>query len=67
MTNPWIQHVKSYAKKNKLTYSCALSDPNCKSSYKRPVKGSGDLKSLQSQIDAAIMKGKNRKLKFRKK
>jgi hypothetical protein len=32
-TNPWIAHVRSFALKNGLTYSCALSDPRCKETY----------------------------------
>jgi hypothetical protein len=34
MKNPWIEHVKSYAKKNNMKYSDALKDAKCKSSYK---------------------------------
>ena len=35
MTNPWILHIKAFASKNNITYGCALSDPQCKSSYKK--------------------------------
>lgn len=33
--NPWIAHVKAYAKKTGKSYSAALKDPKCKSSYKK--------------------------------
>jgi len=32
--NPWIVHVKKYAKKNNLSYGCAISDPECAKEYK---------------------------------
>jgi hypothetical protein len=33
--NPWIQHVQDYAKDNNIGYFKALSDPKCKSTYKK--------------------------------
>ena len=38
MPNNWINHVKDFARENNLTYGCAISNPLCKSSYKKPVK-----------------------------
>ena len=38
MPNNWTNHVKQFARENNLTYGCAISDPRCKSSYKKPVK-----------------------------
>jgi hypothetical protein len=41
MVNKWVEHIRAFAKKNDLTYGCALSDPKCKSSYhasKAPAK-----------------------------
>lgn len=35
MANPWIEHVKKYAKNNGLKYTDALKDAKCKSSYKK--------------------------------
>lgn len=32
--NPWIIHVKQYAKKKNMPYGCALSDHNCAKEYK---------------------------------
>lgn len=31
--NSWIEHVKAFAKKNNMTYGCALSDPKVKVGY----------------------------------
>lgn len=33
MTNAWVQHVKSFAKKNNLSYGCAMTDPKVKVGY----------------------------------
>jgi hypothetical protein len=33
--NPWIQHVQEYAKEFNIGYFKALSDPKCKSTYKK--------------------------------
>lgn len=31
--NPWIQHVRKFAAKHKMTYAAALSDPRIKEGY----------------------------------
>lgn len=33
--NPWIAHVKAYAKKHGMKYNEALRHPACKASYKK--------------------------------
>ena len=33
--NPWISQVQEYAKENNISYFKALSDPKCKSTYKK--------------------------------
>jgi hypothetical protein len=33
--NPWISHVQEYAKENNITHFKALSEPKCKSTYKK--------------------------------
>jgi len=38
MPNNWINHVKKYAAENGISYSCALSHPDCKNSYKKVEK-----------------------------
>jgi hypothetical protein len=37
--NPWVEHIKSFAKQNNLSYGCALSNPKCKQSYKGKKSG----------------------------
>lgn len=36
--NRWIKHIREYAKRNGVTYSCALSDPRCVEEYRNPKK-----------------------------
>jgi len=38
MTNKWVEHVMSYAKKNKMTYGGALSSPDCRKCYGNGVE-----------------------------
>lgn len=33
--NPWIEHVRAFAKKHGLSYSAALADPRVKVGYKK--------------------------------
>lgn len=33
MANKWVEHVRAFAKKNKMSYGCAISEPECKKSY----------------------------------
>ena len=33
--NPWVEHVQQYAKENNIGYFKALSNPECKSTYKK--------------------------------
>ena len=42
--NPWIEHIKNYAKKNNITYGCALSLPDCKNTYKKKSEKKKDKK-----------------------
>lgn len=34
MPNAWVEHVKEFARKKGVSYGCAISDPECKSTYK---------------------------------
>ena len=38
MPNRWIEHIKKYAAENKVSYACALSDPNIKNTYTKNEK-----------------------------
>ena len=35
MTNPWVEHIKKYAKDHNISYACALSTPECKNTYRK--------------------------------
>ena len=54
MPNAWVMHVKQWAAKNNKAYGCAISDPECKSSYKKPEKEkkslNKDLNSLENEL-----------------
>ena len=49
--NAWVEHVRSFALKNGLSYSCALSDPRCKASYKK--NGSVEMSPQKVKISSA--------------
>jgi hypothetical protein len=49
--NKWIQHVKEYASKHKMSYRDALRDSKCKEEYK---KGSG-VKSIMKKCGAGVI------------
>jgi len=34
MSNPWVEHVKKYAKDNNITYMCAITEAS--KTYKKP-------------------------------
>lgn len=34
MANDWVNHIKEYAKRNNISYGCALSLEDCKNEYK---------------------------------
>jgi len=46
-SNPWIQHVKDFAKEKGITYWEALKSPQCKSSYQKSQGGKGILDDIK--------------------
>ena len=38
MPNKWIEHVKEFCKKNNLSFGCALSHPDLRTTYTPVVK-----------------------------
>ena len=38
MPNAWIEHVRGFAKKNNLSYGCAMTDPKVKDGYVKKSK-----------------------------
>lgn len=39
MVNPWVEHVKAYAKEHNISYGCAITE--AKASYKKKEKKGG--------------------------
>jgi hypothetical protein len=33
MPNAWVEHVRNWAKKNKLSYACSVGKPKCRAEY----------------------------------
>jgi hypothetical protein len=50
MPNAWIQHVKKFAADKNISYSCALSMPECKVSYKSKEEPKKESKPKESEI-----------------
>jgi len=50
-TNSWIQHVKDYAKMQKINYRDALKDPACKLSYSKVGSGMPTSKETTLGVD----------------
>jgi len=61
MANNWIQHVKTYASKNGVSYTNALKDPRCKACYERSTAI-----RAPSKAATAVSGGKMKKLKIPK-
>ena len=56
MANPWVAHVRAFAKSRGLSYMCAATEPECKSSYQarkdavmRSKKGMKTVKNRSKQ------------------
>jgi len=50
MPSRWIEHVKEFAAKNKMSYGCALSDPDVRKGYV-PI---GDKKRKPEKLEQAM-------------
>lgn len=50
MPSAWVEHIRDFAKRNNLTYGCALSDPKCSEEYRikfpKPAKKGKKVKKL---------------------
>lgn len=42
--NPWVEHVRRFARENNMTYGCALSDARIKDGYVKSVRRSASKK-----------------------
>ena len=48
MVNKWIEHIKQWAKKNNYSYSCALTNYECRDAYRNNV--STDTKIIKYKL-----------------
>jgi hypothetical protein len=48
--NPWVEHVRNYARDHNMTYFCALSQPECKTSYKKPARAKAVRKDKKPMV-----------------
>ena len=51
--NPWVAHIKAFAKKHDLAYGCALSNPQCRATYKSTKPTARQLLADVEGIDRA--------------
>ena len=59
VNNRWIQHVQTYAKKNGLSYGCALSKSDLKDGYTPSVKMSNKERETYDTYLMDSMKGRD--------
>ena len=67
MPNPWVTHIKQFAKKHGLAYGCALSNPECRATYqaKKPTARQllADVEGIEHADVAPMLADLERRLK----
>jgi hypothetical protein len=64
MVNAWVEHVKDFARRKRVAYGCAVSNPECSKEYKtmkalkgmKKVMGSITAKQLHKKKKGKIVK-----------
>jgi small-conductance mechanosensitive channel len=56
MTNPWIEHVRKYAKDNNITYMCAITE--AKESYQKVDKKAEKEKKENEMLNVIVKRFK---------
>ncbi len=51
MPNAWVTHVKKFAANNNVSYSCAISMPECKQSYKKEPTPLDDIPNVTPNLN----------------
>ena len=67
MPNAWVIHVRKFAQENNKSYACAISDPLCKSSYKKPVKQKTSAQERKGMASNDVNAPQPEKVIFKKK
>jgi hypothetical protein len=52
MANAWVEHIKRFARANGKSYGCALSDPQCRATYKNAKDERRDMGSNDAPAPA---------------
>lgn len=61
----WITHVKDFAKRNNVSYGCALSMPECKAEYRNPKVSEAPKKKRlirKAKVEAVVEAPKKKRL-----
>ena len=61
MSNPWVEHVKKFAKDNNITYMCAITEAS--KTYKK-TKDTPKVKKQKEEEDVDIISNDLQKLLF---
>lgn len=64
MPNRWIEFVRDFARRNDISYMCAVSKPECKAEYRAKY---GNQKKLTQKKEREMMSGEDRNIKPAKK
>jgi hypothetical protein len=54
--NNWIEHIRSFAAANNLSYGCALSDPECSASYRKKYPKKEKKSDLKKELASRLSK-----------
>ena len=69
MSNPWVEHVRKYAKDNNITYMCAITEAS--KTYKKPQpkpppkvkKEEEDVDIISNELQQLMLVSGNEKIK----
>ena len=50
-SDPWVDHVRAFAKQHNLTYMCAASTPECSKSYKKKQNAKTKTKAITAPVN----------------
>jgi hypothetical protein len=56
MANAWVEHIKRFARANGKSYGCALSDPQCRATYKNAKNERMDMGSNDIPAPATVVR-----------